>query len=89
MTTHQGDEPNEVDGTVVQPSFTPDYSDTGVPSFDYVRDRIENRAHTATGLTELAGVGGPDVQSLDQQQAEREEAGRAKLAEIRRAMGKD
>ncbi len=99
MITPPGDDPTVVDAEIVvppaftpdSPAFTPDYSDTGVPSFDYVRDRIENRANTAAGSIELAGVGdtGPDLRSLDQQQAEREEAARAKLAEIRRAMGKD
>ncbi|GAA2980239.1 hypothetical protein [Actinokineospora diospyrosa] len=98
MSTSQGDDdPTVVDAEIVA-SPTPavelpaaQYSESGVPSFDYVRERIENRAATATGSTELAGIGGtgPDVKSLDEQLAEREEAGRARLAEIRRAMGKD
>ena len=80
--------PAPADPVVVPPS---DYSETGVPSFDYVRDRIENRVHTSAGSVDLAGLGGtgPDVKSLDEQLAERDEAGRAKLAEIRRSMGLD
>ncbi|GAA3045009.1 PspA/IM30 family protein [Actinokineospora globicatena] len=72
------------------PPLEPDYTDAGVPTFDYVRDRIESRSATATGSTDLAGLGGtgPSVKSLDEQLAEREEAGRARLAEIRKAMGK-
>ncbi|MBM7775531.1 phage shock protein A [Actinokineospora baliensis] len=96
MSAPQGDDPTVVDAEivettpVVEPAAAP-YSESGVPSFDYVRERIETRAATATGSTELAGIGGtgPDVKSLDEQLAEREEAGRARLAEIRRAMGKD
>ncbi|OLR93502.1 hypothetical protein [Actinokineospora bangkokensis] len=67
----------------------PDYSESGVPSFDYVRSRIESRGATADGGVELAGLGGsgPDVASLDDQLAERERKGKDKLAEIRRSMG--
>ena len=32
----------------------PDYSEAGVPSLDYVRDKIENRFGTAVGGAELA-----------------------------------
>jgi len=102
MGTAGNDEENVVDAEVVEekspapaaiePVLPPsDYSPDGVPSFDYVRDRIENRVHTATGSVDLAGLGGtgPDVESLDKKLAERDEAGRAKLAEIRRSMGLD
>jgi hypothetical protein len=39
------------------PGLEPDYTDAGVPSFDYVKDRIENRFTTATGATEVVGLG--------------------------------
>ncbi|WP_409179849.1 hypothetical protein F9C11_25345 [Amycolatopsis sp. VS8301801F10] len=68
----------------------PDYSDNGAPSFDFVRDRIEKRYQTSVGAQELAGIGGPeDLQSLDKKIADRKEAAKDKLAEIRRAMGKE
>ncbi|SER12683.1 hypothetical protein [Actinokineospora terrae] len=106
MSTPQPDNPDVVDAEVVEaaelverptPPLTevveaaPDYTDAGVPTFDYVRDRIESRAATATGSTDLAGLGGtgPTTESLDDQLAKREEAGRARLAEIRKAMGLD
>ncbi|MDT7728265.1 MAG: hypothetical protein QOI21_4841 [Actinomycetota bacterium] len=64
-----------------------DYTEAGVPSFDYVRDRIEKRFTTSVGATELAGLGGEqDIASLDKKLAERDKAARDKLAEIRRAM---
>ena len=65
----------------------PDYSEGGVPSFDYVRDRIEKRAATADGATELAGLGTDnDVASLDKKLADRDKAAKDRLAEIRRSM---
>ncbi|HEX2134041.1 MAG TPA: hypothetical protein VHH15_21065 [Actinophytocola sp.] len=62
-----------------------DYTEGGVPTFDYVRDRIENRHATSEGATELAGES-PQGRSVEQQFADREKAGRDKLEEIRRAM---
>jgi phage shock protein A len=71
-------------------ALQPDYTDAGVPSFDYVRDRIENRFTTATGATELAGLGtDQDVASLDEKLAERDRAARAKLDEIRKSMRRE
>ncbi|WP_245900663.1 hypothetical protein [Prauserella shujinwangii] len=62
-----------------------DYTGDGVPNFDYVRDRIENRFATATGATELA-EGTPEAEQLDQRMAERNRAARERLDEIRRSM---
>lgn len=62
-----------------------DYTTTGVPNFDYVRDRIEGRYATSLGAGELPEEAAT-TSSLDEQLAKREQAGRDKLAEIRRAM---
>jgi len=62
-----------------------DYTQQGVPSFDYVRDRIENRVNTSVGASELANAT-PEGASVEEQFAAREKAGRDKLEEIRRAM---
>lgn len=67
----------------VTPSF--DYTDGGVPTFDYVRDRIENKVATSIGSNELAQES-PQGKSIDEQMAERDRAGRDKLEEIRRQM---
>lgn len=62
------------------------YTDGGVPTLDYVRDKIEGRYATALGMEEL--VGDTDLaRSLAEQEAKREEAAAAKLAEIRRSLG--
>jgi phage shock protein A len=60
-----------------------DYNEAGVPSFDYVRDRIEGRIATSEGASELAEG---SAASVDEQFADRERAGREKLEQIRRSM---
>jgi phage shock protein A len=62
-----------------------DYDEKGVPTLDYVRDKIETRFATATGDTELT-EGSPEARSLDEQQAQREQAAKARLDEIRRTL---
>jgi phage shock protein A len=63
----------------------PDYDERGVPSFDYVRDKIEGRYATSLGSTELA-EDTTQARSLEEQQAERDRAATAKLDEIRRGL---
>ncbi len=75
-----------------------DYSETGVPSLDYVRDKIESRHATAIGSTELAqaaavreaaaraAAGQQAALSEDDKRQARERAAKAKLDEIRRSL---
>lgn len=65
----------------------PDYDERGVPSFDFVRDRIEGRYATSLGSAELS-EDTEQVRSIEHQEAERERAAKAKLDEIRRSMGR-
>ncbi|MEO6089695.1 MAG: hypothetical protein ABIQ18_41970 [Umezawaea sp.] len=92
MSEHPNNEPLAIEGEVVGepepvapviPEF--DYTDSGVPNFDYVRDKIENRFTTSTAATELSGDV-PQAKSVDEQMADRDRAGRDKLEEIRRSM---
>ncbi len=64
----------------------PDYSEQGVPSFDFVRDKIEKRISTAIGSQELA-EGTPEGQGVDDMMRKRDEAAKKKLEEIRKSMG--
>jgi len=74
---------SEVNGPgVVLPA--PDYSD-GVPSLDFVRDKIEGRFARSLGSAELAG-GTPEAKSATEQQQEREKAARDKLEAIRKSL---
>ncbi|GAA1400009.1 hypothetical protein GCM10009613_56430 [Pseudonocardia kongjuensis] len=63
-----------------------DYTDDGVPTFEYVRDRIEGRAATAAAAEELAGDDGKAQEAQDAF-ADRERKAADRLAEIRRSMG--
>ncbi len=62
------------------------YTDGGVPTLDYVRDKIEGRYATALGMEELVGET-EQARSLAEQEEEHKEAAAAKLAEIRRSLG--
>jgi hypothetical protein len=64
----------------------PDYDEHGVPSLDYVRDKIESRYATSLGATELAESTAAG-RSVEEQEAERAAAAKAKLEELRRSLG--
>lgn len=92
MSEGRQDDPLAIEGELVDTPAVPapvvpefDYTDAGVPTFDYVRDRIESRFSTSGAATELTGDAAR-VESVDEQLAERERAGRDKLEEIRRSM---
>lgn len=93
------DDPNVVDGEIVDetpaaalavpsPALPdPDYSQGGVPSFDFVRDKIENRYTTSLGAEEVAGLGTENTtEALDKKIADRDQAAKDRLAAIRRSM---
>lgn len=65
-----------------------DYTLDGTPTFDYVRDRIEGRIATSIGMAELTGDT-PAATNVEDQFAAREQAGKDRLEQIRRAMRKD
>ncbi|HEY0639313.1 MAG TPA: hypothetical protein VGD67_16820 [Pseudonocardiaceae bacterium] len=65
---------------------SPDYTADGVPTFDFVRDRIESRYATSLGSTELASET-TEARTLEEREAERARAAQARLDEIRRSMG--
>ncbi len=71
--------------TALPPS---DYNEAGVPSLDFVRDKIEGRYGRSLGSTELAQET-PEARAFEEQAAKREEAARDKLAEIRRSLRGD
>ncbi|SEL90801.1 hypothetical protein [Rhodococcus maanshanensis] len=63
----------------------PDYTDSGVPTFDSVREKIETRAGTAAGATELDAES-PAGRTVAEQWDERQKAAKSKLDEIRKSM---
>jgi hypothetical protein len=64
----------------------PDYDEHGVPSLDYVREKIESRYATSIGAAELAEDTAAG-RSVEEQEAERAAAAKAKLEELRRSLG--
>lgn len=64
----------------------PDYDEHGVPSLDYVRDKIEGRYATSLGAAELA-EGTVAGRGVEEQEAERAAKAKAKLEELRRSLG--
>lgn len=80
-----------IDAEIVEESAPPvvvppsDYTDAGVPNFDYVRDRIENRVATGVGAQELADAT-PEGKAVEDQFEARQKAGADRLAAIRKSM---
>ena len=69
------------------PEPAPDtgYSRDGVPTFDAVRDKIENRYATSLGSTELA-ADTPEGRTVAEQYDARQRAAAERLAQIRQSM---
>ncbi|MFY2789957.1 hypothetical protein [Rhodococcus sp. MALMAid1271] len=63
-----------------------DFTESGVPTWDGVREKVEHRSGTSVGAQELDRESRAG-QDLDKQWNERQEAGRKKLDEIRKSMG--
>lgn len=72
----------DMPSVVVPPA---DYTQAGVPSLDFVRDKIEGRYAQSLGSTELAQET-PEARSFEQQAAKRADAAKAKLEAIRRSL---
>lgn len=66
-------------------NLDPGYDDAGVPTFDFVREKIENRYATAEGAAEL-DTESPEGRSVAKDYEERERAAAERLAEIRKSM---
>lgn len=61
------------------------YDSAGVPTFDSVREKIENRYATAQGSAELDAET-PEGRSVEQQYEERQREAAERLARIRESM---
>lgn len=65
-----------------------EYDDSGVPTFESVRDKIESRYQTSVGAAELDAES-EQGRSIEDQYEKRQEAAAERLAEIRESMRKD
>lgn len=66
----------------------PGYDDSGTPTFDSVREKIESRFGTAQGAEELA-ANTTEGRSVEEQYEERQRAAAERLAQIRESMRAD
>lgn len=64
------------------------YTDDGVPTFDAVREKIENRFATSLGSSELAAET-PEGRTAAEQYDARQRAAAERLAQIRQSMRGD
>lgn len=78
------DEPETPGGTPPDPG----YDSGGVPTFESVREKIENRYATSLGDAELDAES-PEGRSVAEQYDERERAAAERLAQIRESMRTD
>lgn len=84
-----GDAPKPAPATpLTGANVDPGYNESGVPTFESVRDKIETRYGTSIGAAELdaESPGGRDV---EKQYEERQQAAAERLAEIRKSMHDD
>jgi phage shock protein A len=61
------------------------YTPSGVPAFDFVREKIETRYGTAIGASELDAES-PEGRTVEEQYDARQRAAAERLAEIRKSM---
>jgi phage shock protein A len=80
--------PDEPTGSAAEPDVDPDYTSSGVPTFESVRDKIETRYETSIGAAEL-DADTPEGRDVEEQYEERQRAAAERLAQIRKSMRDD
>ena len=73
------------DPSIPQADVDPGYTAAGIPTFDAVREKIENRVGTALGASELDAETA-EANAVEQQYEARQRAAAERLAEIRESM---
>ena len=79
--------PDEPTSSAANPDVDPGYTSSGVPTFESVRDKIEQRYETSIGAAELDAES-PEGRSVEEQYDARERAAAERLAQIRESMRK-
>lgn len=75
-----GDDPSD-------PQPDTGYDESGVPTFESVRDKIERRFETSIGAQELDSET-PEGRTVEKQYQDRQQAAAEKLEQIRKSMHK-
>ncbi len=71
-----------------EPDSDPGYDDSGVPTFESVREKIETRYQTSIGAAEL-DADTPEGRDIEEQYEERQRSAAERLAQIRESMHDD
>jgi phage shock protein A len=71
-----------------QPNVDPGYDESGVPTFDSVREKIETRYGTSLGAAELDAES-PEGRTVEEQYEARQKAAAERLEQIRESMHSD
>ena len=82
------DDPTAENPAAPAPTVDPGYESSGVPTFESVREKIENRYATSLGSAEL-DADTPEGQRVEEEYEERHRAAAERLAEIRESMHED
>ena len=69
-------------------NLDPGYNESGVPTFESVREKIETRYGTSLGSAELDAET-PEGRTVEEQYEARQRAAAERLAEIRESMKRD
>ena len=77
--------PDEPTSSADEPDVDAGYTDSGVPTFESVREKIETRYETSVGATELDAES-PAGRDVDEQYRQRQQAAAERLAQIRKSM---
>ena len=84
-----GDAPKPARATpLIEANVDQGYSESGVPTFESVRDKIETRFGAALGSAELDAES-PEGRTVEEQYEARQRAAAERLAEIRESMHRD
>ena len=84
-----GDAPKPAPATpLIESNVDTGYSESGVPTFESVRDKIETRFGAALGSAELDAES-PEGRTVEEQYEARQRAAAERLAEIRESMRRD
>ncbi|MGB6207235.1 hypothetical protein [Mycobacterium sp.] len=71
-----------------EPDSDPGYDNSGVPTFESVREKIETRYGTSIGAAELDAET-PEGRNVEEQYEDRQRAAAERLAQIRKSINDD
>jgi phage shock protein A len=79
---------DEPTSSAAEPDFDADYTNSGLPTFESVREKIETRYATSIGAAELDAES-PEGRDIEERYQKREKAAAERLAQIRESMRAD